>query len=289
MRSRHAQALSAAALLASSTACQSFFDVDVEYEPCVQPQIPYEEEFRDGRQGLSDRCWEFDNESANEVFVDDGDLVIRLKDSGMWTPTEQAPMAYRRLEGNFIVAARVEALGKTNADHCLPESNLAGIVVRRAEPTLEWASLMLGPDLEEMGVQCEDESDNPPRARVRVHSPTWGPAMPDFPDPDFTQTGIGDDGEADIAVCRLDNELLYFYRDINETDPLRAWKSVDGPAEHDVGDGPLDVGLTAAVLDDPAQATFDVEGHFNWIVLDDDLGADGCGGVLDTLKLPKGD
>lgn len=56
-----------------------------------------------------------------------------------------------------------------------------------------------------------------------------------------------------------------------------------GPVIHPIGAGPLDVGVTVA----GTAPNFDVAGHFNWIVFENGVKADGCAGALEELVLPE--
>lgn len=274
-------------LLTCSTACQSFLDLEVQYQDCVTPESPYEEEFREGRQGLLDRCWQLEDPDGQAISVDAGDLVIRLAEPGQWTESEHAALALRPMDGDFLVAVRAEALDRVTADHCLPDTNLAGLVVRERGAVPRWATLLLGPYLDEPGVDCAEDSTSPPRARAEVRSFGWGADSVSGP-PAFAIDGIGEDGEADLAFCRYGGELLAYTRDVAETDPAKAWDQIPG-ARIDVGTSAVDVGVTVNATPTAQPPELKAEGHFNWTVYVDELGADGCSGALETLTLPEGE
>ncbi len=281
--------------------CEGLLDLDVRYERCVEPSSPYQEEFRGGRKDLLDKCWQIQNvragdSDAQRLFVDDGDLVIHLGDYGAWTDAEQAPALLRRIDGDFVFAARVEALGKVNADHCIPDSNFASVVLRSPDDATVWATVELGPyfaDEARRDEQCVDEAPDPPTARARVRAGSG--LATDGAAPRFSLDDIGDDGEADLAVCRQESVVAYYYRDHREADPINAWKQIPGPARYTLPAGAVEVGLSAAVVapQDPdaggAPPEFLVAAHFNWIVVKAGLGGDGCSGALDALPVPKGD
>jgi hypothetical protein len=139
------------------------------------------------------------------------------------------------------------------------------------------------PYLEESDeITCEDESEHPPRALAFAQTTS-------SPDPLATPKGIGSDGEADIAVCRREDKLVYFYRD--PENPEADWTDMDWkqlkdgqtPKTDVVGLGPLDVGVMTAISNDGV--ALGVEGHFNWVAL---LAlSEDCAGPLQELPEPE--
>lgn len=237
---------------------------------------------------LANRCWLVDNvvEGRESVFLDDGDLEIRATAPNggpreQWAGDDQAPMAYQTFDGDFIMVARVEALNKVSADHCLPEGNLAGLVLRQGGT--DWATFMLGPftpdDVDPMP-DCTDDSENlpPTQGVVRSRDEVFGA---DFVIRGEDDEGIGEDGESDLAVCRVDNSIVYYHRDPESPETKPEWVQLDGT--HAVASGALDVGLTVTGQD----PSYEVSGHFNWVVFAEGKVADGCNGALSKVKLPK--
>jgi hypothetical protein len=270
-----------AALLALflTPACRERVDVEVDYQSCVPVSAsPYVEEFRYDFRELADRCWQRDNDENTTILSDAGDLVIRPEGEAAWQGESQGPMAYLRLQGDFLAVARVEALSQIKGDHCIAPTELAGLVARRSEPEPAWAALLIGP-VPTTPENCVEDSQNPPRARaelrrfgLRADSGASGA----FPDE------LGEDGEADIAVCRAGSALAYAYRDVDAAEPNR-WVFVDGTDAF--GEGAVDVGLTTSGVEPGV-----IEGQFNWFVSRDITGfGDSCSGALEELVVPEGD
>jgi hypothetical protein len=280
--------------------CHSLQDLDIQYEECVEEkQVSYREEFgEDGIRPLRDKhCWKSDNEGAtplgldSKLFVEDGDLVMRVDNSGttdldQWTPTDQAPMFFRRLDGDFLVVVRAEAATIVEGDHCL-NGEYAGLVVRQSDDPSIWSTWTVEPDLETFGNACAD-GDNPP-ARVRIRS-----SNPAFETRDLKD--VGSDGEADIAICRVGGKVYYYYGEATAVPTKDEWVQVestvsDGPVFHPLGAGVVDVGVTVAGVTVAGakgiESHFDVAGHFNWIVFQEGTYGDGCTGALEDFVLPE--
>lgn len=243
-------------------------------------------------EALVDQCWRSDNEGAkassvgNKIFLEDGDLVMRVAaDSGGsdvddWTDADQAPMFYRRVEGDFIAVVRTEAASMTSGDHCIAPGNRAGLVVRDAADTALWATLTIEPYLFTASgepANCAEDSDDTNDATASVElagsTASFGSAE---------AAGIGVDGEADIALCRVGSEVRYFYG-VPTSDPTKnTWLPMGNELWHAFGDRGLDVGITVA----GKAPNFEVAGHFNWIVFDTGAYGDGCAGALELFQLP---
>lgn len=282
--------LGGAALAAS---CSVAIDPGITYRPCLAGE--YEEPFDGTEKELLERCWTITNASGapsspaerDEVFVDDGDLVIRGKqpqpedERDLWSGTTAGPVAHQTLTGDFLVVTRVEAVDLISGDHCIPEDNMAGLFVRHAEDAAAWATFLLGPFTPDppTGVfSCSDADLPQPPARGVVSSPSWGPLVETRGE---AQAGIGFDLEADLAACRVGDALVFYYRAPSSTPTSPVWVRV-GVEEYDVGSAPVEVGLTVA----SKKESIEIEGHFTWVEYVDHVGADGCAGALAALSLP---
>jgi hypothetical protein len=270
----------ALALCLLVTGCRGVIDAEVTYRDCPEEDADvFPEDATLER--LEERCWRVANaeNDPSDVFVFDGDLIIRVNEprAGIheqWSGDDEAPMVFQAVDDDFLLVTRVEAVHKITGDHCLAEGNMAGLVARRGPGS--WTTFLLGPfDLEEF--DCADESEAPPptMAAIRSAGDGWGPDSVARGPEDL---GIGEDGEADLAICRVDDVLTYFYRDPVADPP--AWISV---ADHRAGDDPLDIGMTAAGAD----PNYGVEGHFDWVVFRRHILGDGCAGALAGLTLPE--
>jgi len=267
------------------TSCRAVVDAGVDYNDCERH--PYTEEFSEGTtlKNLYERCWQVANadEHPSDVFVAEGDLVVRVSTpaSGTgerWDGDQQGPMAFQALEADFVAAIRVEAVNAISGDHCLAEGNMAGLVVRARSPDVGWATFLTGPDMQAMGsFDCkDDEKVHPTLGVVRSRNDAWGDAKTTLGhDP---TAGIGNLGEADLAVCRLHAKLVFYYRDPGAGEP-KTWFEV---TRFDASTGPMDVGLAASGWRD----SFEVEGHFTHAILSDGIGPDGCQGALERLVVP---
>ncbi|MCC6900040.1 MAG: hypothetical protein IT377_13760 [Polyangiaceae bacterium] len=278
--------------------CTSLQDLDVEYRDCVDVGgTRYAETFDDSDLAtLEDRCWHVDNLGLapagrdKKLFVEDGDLVVRVTDPGsgtdgdQWTANDQAPFVYRELDGDFLVVARAEAIGAASNDHCLAPGNVAGIALRRATERDVWATWTVEPHLWVVGpkqASCLDDTDetNNATATARLAGSEPGFASATFAD-------IGADGEADLAVCRVQDEVHYFYGRATVDPRKDEWLPLGtAVVSHALGPGPLEVGATAA----GKAPSFQVAGHFTLMVFERGPWGDGCAGALEQLELPKED
>jgi hypothetical protein len=256
-------------------------DPGIEYVDCVSPKTPYVETFEGTKQTLADRCWGSENSAEHDVKIgQDHDLIITHNEAVAWDGAP--PIVFRHLEGDFVMVTKTEASSGLNSNFCdMKAGDASGILV---EGEGVRATFLVRPELEAPGVTCEDESEHQPLALAFAQSSA-------SPEPTPTPTGIGVDGEADIAVCRRDDRLAYFYRDA--ADPEADWlpedwkqlKADDGTGKTDVvGLGPLDVGVTTTVSE--TGVPLGIEGHFNWVAVLD-LSED-CLGPLQELEEPEG-
>ena len=276
--------------------CSALQDLDVEYRDCVDVGSGrYVETFEEtDLRTLEDRCWQVDNVGpapagrAQKLFVEDGDLVVRVNDPtpgsdlDQWTTSDQAPLVYRRLEGDFLVVARAEAIRKGANDHCLDAGNVAGLALRRADQPAVWATWTVEPHRWVDGAKqalCADDSDetNNPTATARLASSEPGFATAAFPN-------IGEDGEADLAVCRVDDRAYYFYGKPGPNPLKNEWLPLGSASvSHVIGTGPVDVGATAA----GKAPIFQAAGHFTWMIFERGTWGDGCAGALDQIESPE--
>lgn len=279
------------AMLASALGCQALAEPDVDYVDCVaRADGRYVERFEaSDRHTPWEHCWETDNVPGRSgIQTSDGDLIIDPDESlgARWSETEQAPFFSRPLAGDFFAITRAEAAsGQPTRDHCLEPDEAAGFAVRRREP-FAWATLFVQPDLtaDELNDSelCGDEPMNPPPARVVAQSHGFAQNV-------SSAVGEkGEDAEAYIALCRVDNRLFFFYQArVPTQDYLFDDLDDEGIDSIDVGHGPLDVGLTATA--DPHTDTLP-EGHFPWLVLEDYSvvpADDGCNSVLESFEQPE--
>jgi hypothetical protein len=272
----------AAALVLLASGCRSLSDPEIVYQDCVSPRTPYVEGFDQGDQILTDRCWKRENVGqGREILPGEGDIAIGYRGSEKAQGyLEQPPMLLRRIEGDFVLAVQAEASGAATSDFCqLEPADAAGIVVRRTAPDTEASAMravfVLRPFLEEdtnPPRTCEDNSDNPPLAIARAESNEPRSTLGVSP-------GIGEDGEGEIAVCRIENQLAFYHhiraepaRGVSEDwEPLSVDAALDGGTVRkskttDIGLGPLDVGLTATASLRGA-SELQVHGYFNWAAL----------------------
>ena len=259
-------------------------DPGIEYAECVSPKTTYVETFEGTTQTLVDRCWNSQNDAARDVKIgQDDDLIITHTEAVTWDGTP--PMLFRHLEGDFVLVTKTEASSGLNSNFCnMTQDDASGIVVQGDGVR---AAFLVRPYLEENDeITCEDESDHPPRALAFTQTTLSPGSIP-------TPNGIGIDGEADIAVCRREDRLVYFYRD--PEDPEAEWRPEDWkqlnqgvppdetPKTDVVGLGPLDVGVTTTISE--TGVALGVEGHFNWVALLK-LSED-CLGPLQELPEPE--
>jgi hypothetical protein len=282
---RAALVLAASWLLA---ACSLVVEPGVTYRDC--DLTSYLEEFpRDARtmEELLERCWRLDSAGTDpaDAYVDDGDLIMHLnKPAGapraQWSGSDRGPLFYQRLEGDFLFAARVEA-NDFAAGHCLEDGNMAGLVMRRADAPGDWTSLFVGPyDVTEKN--CPDESPEgapPTRLVARTRDDIWGgPIVVDAAPEGIAHDG---DGEGDIALCRRDDVVSYFYRVVAKDPEPETWKKI---GEHEAVEGPVEIG-PAVTGKDPV---YSVDGHFNWVIIRQGVQSDHCQGRLEGLVVPEG-
>jgi hypothetical protein len=288
--------LTSLAALGLLPGCHGFADLDLRYEPCVSPPTPFVEQFDDGVQGLTDRCWELRNVDGRKVVVDE-DLVLGYFDAEPDSVTfdGEPPMLVRRVLGDFVLVTHVETTNATKSDFCGldPEDDAAGIVVRGtvlAEEPNARAAFLLQPDFSN-GAECEEDSEPAPLARALAESTAEvsGIGIEPSASPPF-----GDDGEGDIAVCRSGGQLSYFFRQpkiANAEWVDKDWKDLKlNPDEleriDDIGTGPLGVGVATTVV---AGSNSQVQGAFNWVgILDGNIGAT-CREWLDRMQDPGND
>jgi hypothetical protein len=243
----------------------------------------------DGALPLATRCWRTENvEEPGYVHENDGDLIIHPsgKTDSQWFEMEQAGFVFHEVTGDFLAVARVETVSGTGmGDHCLNESEAAGLVVRRRDP-LAWTNLLVLPDLTpEMlpdRAWCGDDPMKEPLARITTDSFGLGASAPN------PIGGRGSDAEADIAVCRHDDRLSYFVQRYATREEAGTLPNIE-PAfmELVIGLGPVDVGLTATAA---SEIDTQREGHFNWLFLHDygeERLPEGCPHVLEGFLYPE--
>ncbi len=277
--------------------CRAVVDSGVSVHACPpgaggeDGAFPYFDDFFAGttREHLLERCWRFENEDVGDMFPDDGDFVARVSEGGAWDGASQGPLMFQRLEDDFVLAVRVEILNQVDTNHCLATGNGVGLVVRQSDvdrAEARWSTLLIGivPGPYEPPLRCDgDEAEVPPTvATVRSRDDAWGGQL-DVGGPTFS---IGFDGEADIAVCRLNDVLTFYYREPQSPTDRPVWtqiRSVDGSqAEHRPDPGPVDVGLTAS----GAPGQYQAEAHFQWSTVVAAIAGDGCAGVLEGIPVP---
>jgi hypothetical protein len=243
--------------------------------------MPYTEGFNDGYRALPERCWTTANADEGDLSIGQSDLVMGHAVPVTWNGL--SPMLLRPVEGDFVIATKVEALAGSSSDFCdMKKGDEAGLVVQSGNFR---ATFLLRPYLLEQleptdpPKTCEDDSEYPPRAIAEAQ--TTAETTPE------STPGIGIDGEGDIAVCRHRGVLSYFYRE--PVDPEADWLETDWKhlGRNDaVSEDPLEVGLTVVVSE--TGAAISVEGHFNWVVLLP-LDGDDCQSPLEQLKQPEPD
>jgi hypothetical protein len=301
MFTRSCKAISAVAPLLLATSCQTFAGLDVGYEPCIRPRVPYVEQFDEGEQGLIDRCWELRNGGEGRTVVVEEDLVLGYldRDTPAVTYADGPPMLLRRVVGDFVMVTHAETTTATSAFCGLGDADSAGFVLRGSDAAGgigTMAAFLLRPHLTEETDCADTEGEDPTpyaiaETRSNQLSATEAALTPPF----------GKDGEGDIAICRHGGELLYFYR--QPANPEGSWMPEDwkplrvpdpNNVERDidktdyVGEGPLDVGvgtMVGASSDSPQ-----VQGAFNWVALvaERDRVAN-CLDVLEDMMKPPND
>lgn len=261
--------------------CRSLSNLDIHYESCVSPKKPYLESFNDGYQVLLDRCWSAENaDERSQVSIGDNhDLSVRYATASPlpqpWTG--KPPGLVRRVEGDFVIVAQAESL-KADGSFCGmdPGDDAAGMIVRPAAVeggARASAAFLLRPYLEDPSGPtrtCEDGSPAPPKAIAEVKTNDPSALL-------SSSGGIGEDGEGEIAICRLGSLLHFFYRVRSNPDAgtLEDWKPVSAPGTDGgmadagneanesvaVGTEPVDVALAVTA------STVGVQGTFNWVAV----------------------
>ena len=277
-------------LVVALSGCRAVVESGVTYRECDASQLFEGFDGDTSMEALAERCWQVDNveNDPDKVGVHDGDLVIKVSEPihgrlEQWVGSDQGPMVFQNIEGDFLMAARIETLDQGTGDHCLispgEELNMAGLVVRR---DAEWSTFFLAPFFPEPGMACDDMADPPPPTKAVITSESWdGDAeLRNFMGAPL-DSGIGNDGEADILICRYADELSYYVRLQSSPPEMPVWEEL--PVKHIVGEGPLDFGMTASGHD----PVYTVEGHFDWVLFDR-IEIDGCGSRF-ALVLPPVD
>jgi hypothetical protein len=280
--------------------CRAVVDSGISYTECKQTN--YAEPFQRGStlKAILEKCWLTSDastdpdDSSAELMLEDGDLVIRSNApangaTAQWQGENEGPVAYQRFEGNFVMATRVEALDKVKGDHCLPEGEGAGLVLRRADQTaLEWTTFLIAPfePVGQTGLSCEEDAMNPLPTLGVVDTNAFGQSHTER---GANDKGIGNDGEADIAICRVDGSLTFYFREPTEDESMPIWRIMGGEnfAYSDVT-GPVEVGLTVAGREaaEPTES-FRVAAHFQWALLTDTVLSDGCEETLLAFEFPS--
>lgn len=273
--------------------CQALTDPGVDYVDCFPSDDgKLAETFDDAdNQPERDRCWKTDNlVTPARVHEFDSDLIIHPNGTvgASWSESSQAPFFFQTLTGDFLVVARAEAVSTIpKGDHCLAPSEATGLVVRRRVP-FAWTALLVRPDLSEdellLQERCGDNPLTETFAKVTVEtSGLEGGVTGEV-------QGVGADAEADIALCRADDQLYFYHQDAatRGQDPDEPPNLKLAFSALEVGYGPLDVGLSATAQ---AGARTSPEGHFDWIVLEDYASgprpSDGCLGALESFSYPE--
>jgi hypothetical protein len=311
MRSRSARAALLALALAPS--CRAIVDSGITYAECSQTD--YTEPFEKGStlKQMLEHCWETSDATTDEgdpsadILLEDGDLVIRssasFSDASQWQGETQGPLAYQRLEADFVLATRVEAFDKINADRCVPPGYRAGLALRLVDSPADWVTFMIESFEPTPPAICDESGE--------THLPTLGRVESNGLGNSKTTTGQDDAGiglddavEADIAICRVGDAVSFYYREPG-TDAAPVWRQVGGgDFVYDIS-GPLDVGLTVAgvkVEGDPAAsfrtgelrstvgnwkaASFRTGAHFQWAFVTDTILTDGCEQTLAAFQFP---
>ena len=266
------------------SACQSLADLNIDYV-CLDPPTPYIEGF-DGAPAermatfLKDRCWRVE---AADIHSDDSDLKLEaesnLVSERSWR--EDPPRLVRRVAGDFVLIAQAETADGGAGDFCkLRDGDAAGIVVRSvgSEPA-SLAAVTVDPDYESVAADpatdCIDAPATSPPARVHVFADGR----------EFEPTlGVGEDGEAEIAVCRRGGNLWVFYLDreayLSGTEAT-PWQEAGSIST--IGEDPVDVGLVTTLS--ATGSANNVQGSFNWLAFDTFVSE--CGSYLQEFVVPE--
>lgn len=285
---------SAMAFSVASAGCRAAID-DVTYA-CTRERrypsdggepdrgYPYAELFDDDEGDermatLRDRCWEPHDTTDTDMLASESDLIIRPNRRAMWTEAKRAPSLVQHVDGDFVIVTRAEPVGLNGdmSDHCnLGPDDVAGLVVRRSEQPAGWLTFTVRP-FDVTAENCLDDAAMPPSAIVERKG--QGPGIASDSGLMASKESVGQDGEADIAICRQANRLLTFYRD-----GMRRpnWQEVGSPVA--VARGGVDAGLTTGTSGEHA-----MEGHFNFVVLQSvgTLAGDGCAAALASFVDPE--
>jgi hypothetical protein len=282
---RVAGAVVSLAVAALPAGCRAAADLEIRYEDCVSPAKPYIEGFEEGYAVLPDRCWKPENvedEAAQLVVGEDNDFTIKYPETGARPQTwlGNPPGFVRRIEGDFILVAQVEAVRAIDSFCAMEPGDAAGLVVRPAGPDggeSGGAALLVRPLLPDAAA-CEGE----PRAIAELKGPG-------SPETKAASDAFGADGEGEIALCRHGDKLAAFYlvRGSAERDAGEAAVPVWQPLEPEVavGEGPVDAGLTVTATETGVGRS--VQGTFNWTaVLVEGAAVTDCLDRLDEFNAP---
>lgn len=282
--------------LALLAGCRAVVDSGITYEEC--DLTDYVEAFvRDSTlKQIQERCWQTSDTSGDpaDLLLEDGDLVIRATeppDGGLanWDADSQGPMAYQQFSGNFVMATRVEVLDKVNGDQCLQPGHHAGLALRLAGGAGQWVTFMIGPFQPSETLPCKDGDEQLPTMGIVESHAVDGLSKQDK---GADEAGIGFADmtgravEADIAMCRVNDLLTFYYSSVNEGPPL--WRQIGGDFVYDGIEGPVDVGLSVAGFaseEDPGES-FRTAAHFQWALMTDTLLTDGCEETLLSFQFP---
>lgn len=275
--------------------CRAVVDPGIEY--CTPPiDEPFASQVT--LDALAARCWKFEGEPG-EIVPEDGDLVMRtaLPPDGAedWIGNNFGPFAYQTVKpskgnasGDFLFVTRVETLLQ-DGRHCVTQRNASGLVVREAEGTRNWFGLFFGPTqacwLANPALCQVPDSSLPSHAHARAKGSPLAPP----PACDELPT-MGQDVEADLAVCRYLNVISYYYRAPESPTTAPVWVDIE-PDRERVLKGIVEVGLAAAGgLDESPNPSpdlaFNLEAHFTWVHYRDALSHDGCLTTLAEVRLP---
>jgi hypothetical protein len=266
-------------------ACHGLTELDVTYESCVTPRLPYTEQFDHGYPELADRCWKAENVTDGRRLEASEDLLLTYLATARAVSVSDDPlMLLRELTGDFVIVTHVEVTERQRSSFCLNGGDAAGLVVETNDPMLgvRRSALLVAPDplaMESDGtrVDCTDDSDHPPPVRVSV-----GDTQSDY---------IWEGGEADIAVCRSGERLAYFFRQPKDPDAdwqAKDWTALAVPTDDDsayVGTPSVSAGPIATI--GPESLEVQVQGAFNWFALP--IFADDCLGPLQDMNPPSND
>ncbi len=229
-------------------------------------------------ESLAEHCW-FNDLDEEHTFPSDGDLVVVGSDPGngqpQWSGAVEGPLLYRVFDSSFLLVTRVEILNRVSANLCLSSEQRAGLVLRSRDGD-EPVTLFVHTAPSELDCKLEGGAN----IEATVQSGGTSGSLSDL-----SPQGVGVDGEADIAVCRVGDILAFYVRDPTSTTDAPTWEEVETPVAIQRG-GIVEAGLAAAGAPDTA-TPFGIEAHFTWVAFDDSVGADGCSRALEDLVLPQ--